>query len=67
MRYHLIPRDVEDAATTRRDMARRARDLAASRLARTARARARTRRFWLGVGALYALSFACIVYYTWSA
>ena len=66
MRYHLIPRDVEDAATTRRDMALRARDRAQAALARADRARARVRRFWLGVGALYALAFAYVVFYTWS-
>lgn len=41
MRYYLIPRDIEDAATAR--------------------------RFWLGIVALYALSFAYVVYLGWSA
>lgn len=66
MRYHPLPMDLANAADRRRDMARRARDLAAARLAREARKRARARRFWLGVGALYALSFAYVVYFTWS-
>lgn len=66
MRYHLIPRDLESAETRRRYVERRARRLALARLASDERKERRaSRRFWLTVGALYALSFAYVVYFTW--
>lgn len=46
MRYTLVPKDVQDASTVRRDQARRARELANSRFASEQRKQARSRNFW---------------------